>query len=100
VQTGNPPGWYPWGLGNRYWDGREWTGHFDQLPAVPEPAPVEQKRSLNPLFLVLTVLSAIPTAFSLLVFASGDGQSTIVGIGFLWCLMWSWVWWSMAKRYR
>lgn len=60
-----------------------------QLPA---------KKGLNPLFLVLAVLSAFPTAFVAVVFIAGS-QSALAGLATAWCGMWTWVWWAMAKRY-
>lgn len=58
----------------------------------------EKKRSPNPLFIVLAVLSAIPTAFFLLLTFSG--ADVVGGLGFLWSAMWTYVWWKMADRYR
>src|SRR4051812_6423684 len=36
-----PPGWYPnpSGAGRRYWDGSQWTEHYDQTPQ-PQPQPL------------------------------------------------------------
>ncbi|QJD50239.1 membrane protein [Mycobacterium phage Iwokeuplikedis] len=62
------------------------------------PAPEEQKKSPNPLFLVLAILSGLPTAFFLLVFVTGGGA--ISAAIFLWCALWTWVWAAMARRYR
>ena len=56
------------------------------------------KRGPNPLFTVLSVLSAIPTAFFLLAFISSNGQSTITGVLVIWCFMWTWVWWKLRSR--
>lgn len=61
-----------------------------QLPA--------RKKSPNPLFLTLSVLSAIPTAFFLL--GAAVGESGFLFFVSLWCGMWTWVWWAMADRYR
>jgi len=66
------------------------------ISSTPEE---EKKRSPNPLFLVLTVLSGIPTAFFGFIYAV-EGQSNIFGLLFLWSFMWTWVWWKMADRYR
>lgn len=68
------------------------------LAGAQQAAPVKNKR--NPLFFVLAVLSAIPTAFFLLAVIIGEGHSTLTGISFLWCFMWTWVWWKMSDRYR
>lgn len=57
-----------------------------------------QAKSRNPLFLVLAILSALPTLFFLLGFVSGPNVFFLGG--FLWSAMWTWVWWSMAGRYR
>ncbi|AIY32196.1 hypothetical protein PBI_HAMSLICE_31 [Mycobacterium phage HamSlice] len=68
---------------------------------VPYPYPVPSKRkpAPNPLFLTLSILSGLPTAFFLLLFVTG-GTSIFVMIGFLWSAMWTWVWALMANRYR
>ena len=74
-----PPGWYPdprGGLFKRYWDGTAWTESTvafdppstDSAPQplfAPQPLPVVQaeRKQLNAFFVVLTALSAIPTAF-------------------------------------
>lgn len=57
------------------------------------------RKSPNPLFLVLSILSGIPTAFFLLVFVS-EGPDGVIAALFLWSAMWTWVWWKMADRYR
>ena len=91
-----PPGWYPDPSGSgqqRYFDGNAW-GPF----APMAPAPVAEKvREPNPLFTVLAVLSAIPTAFFGLVYFAGS-QSTIAGLLLIWSFMWTWVWWKMRSR--
>lgn len=59
----------------------------------PPPAPVKQ---LNWFFVVLAGLSALPTAF--FGYAAWNGESVITICFFLWCAMWTAVWWSL--RYR
>lgn len=56
-------------------------------------------RGMNPLFLVLSALSAVPTAFFLLMFVTG-AQASFEAVLFLWCALWTWVWYKMADRYR
>ena len=96
VTTPMPPGWYPDPSGSgqqRYFDGNAW-GPFAPLA----PPPVAQKvREPNPLFTVLAVLSAIPTAFFGLVYLAGS-QSNIAGLLLIWSFMWTWVWWKMRSR--
>ena len=92
-----PAGWYPDPAGSgqqRYFDGNAWG------PCVPlAPPPVlERSRGPNPLFTVLAVLSAIPTAFFGYAFVLGDGHSWILGAVTLWCSMWTWVWWKLRTR--
>ncbi|QLF84604.1 hypothetical protein SEA_GAIL_40 [Mycobacterium phage Gail] len=60
--------------------------------------PSEKRRAPNPLFLVLAILSALPTAFFLLVFLMGPGILPLMILG--WCGMWTAVWALMANRYR
>lgn len=36
-----PPGWYPQGGVQRYWDGRVWTGHVAPLPQQPQTVVVQ-----------------------------------------------------------
>jgi hypothetical protein len=55
-------------------------------------------KTYNPLFLVLAVLSAIPAAICLFLYLSSN--ATVMGAGFLWSSLWTWVWWAMAKRYK
>ena len=58
-----PAGWYPHGPGQRYWDGRAWTGPVAPLPQQPVVyAPQARPRSVsgmstgeNILHLILTV---------------------------------------------
>ncbi|PRC48936.1 hypothetical protein C6A85_77300, partial [Mycobacterium sp. ITM-2017-0098] len=103
-------------------DGRQWTDHYaaqvdpSQLPppqgisptgttgassvrprqiARPERT-VTKKR--NPLFLVLAVLSAFPTAFFGLLYL--NSQSNFSGLLLIFSFIWTWVWWTMSDRYR
>lgn len=59
-----------------------------------------ETRSRNPLFLVLAVLSGMPTAFFVYAYIAGNGQSAFIGLLFLWSAMWTLVWWKMSDRYR
>jgi hypothetical protein len=59
----------------------------------------QTERSLNPLFFVLSILSGIPTAFFALVYLFA-GFNELIGVTFLWCGLWTWVWYKMADRYR
>jgi hypothetical protein len=61
--------------------------------------PEEVQRKRNPLFLVLAVLSAIPTAICGFLYIFGS-QADIVGLGLIWSFMWTWVWWALSDRYR
>jgi hypothetical protein len=90
-----PAGWYPdpGGQGNRYFDGNQW-GPFAPIATPPV---AEKVREPNPLFTVLAVLSAIPTAFFGLVYITGS-QSNIAGLLLIWSFMWTWVWWKMRSR--
>lgn len=106
MQPQVPPGWYPdpkGGLCKRYWDGAAWTESTVALdpPSVgstPRPLPVvhAERKELNAFFVVLACLSAIPTLFFLLVFF--NSQSPFSGLIFLWCSMWTYVWWSLRHR--
>ncbi|AZS08237.1 hypothetical protein PBI_IRONMAN_35 [Mycobacterium phage IronMan] len=62
----------------------------------PEAKP--KKPSPNPLFLVLAILSALPTAFFGLVFITSPSIIPLMITG--WCGMWTVVWAMMANRYR
>lgn len=62
------------------------------------PAEAPAKKGLNPLFLVLAALSALPAAFFALVYVTGSG-SGIAGFLTLWSALWTWVWYAMAKRH-
>lgn len=66
----------------------------------PQFIPAQQKKSLNPLFLVLAILSGVPTAFFLLAFITAGGADGIIAAATLWCGLWTWVWTEMARRYR
>jgi hypothetical protein len=107
-------GWYPDPLGGpqqRFFDGLQWTDHYAPHIATPQIAPpqatfgsipspfetTEKKR--NPLFFVLAVLSGIPTAFFVVAYFTNN-FSTLMGIGLIWCFMWTWVWWRLSDRYR
>jgi hypothetical protein len=59
----------------------------------------EANKKRNPLFFVLAVLSAIPTAFFGFIYVGGS-HSNVMGLWFIWCFMWTWVWWTMSGRYR
>ncbi|AEJ94571.1 hypothetical protein FGG52_gp32 [Mycobacterium phage Backyardigan] len=67
---------------------------------VPYPYPVPSKRkpAPNPLFLVLAILSAVPTAFFVLAFLLSPTMLWVLAAG--WCGMWTAVWGLMANRYR
>jgi hypothetical protein len=54
-------------------------------PMAPPPV-AEKARGPNPLFTVLAVLSAIPTAFFGLVYITGS-QSNIAGLLLIWSFM-------------
>lgn len=66
---------------------------------VQPDMPVE-KKSPNPLFLVLAVLSAVPTLFFGLAFLVGGLESFLLFLAAGWSAMWTFVWWKMADRYR
>ncbi|QFG10462.1 hypothetical protein KIV65_gp66 [Mycobacterium phage Anthony] len=68
---------------------------MDAIPPVAEKA-----KTRNPLFFVLAVLSALPTAFFFLGFITSGGQSGFLFFVTAWCGMWTWVWWAMSGRYR
>ena len=118
------PGWYPDPLGGpqqRFFDGMQWTNHYaphvaNSDLAPPQAAPYQalppqsastftppvvkpEERKRNPLFLVLAVLSGIPTAF-FGVFYLFNGQSNFSGLLLIWCFIWTWVWWALSDRYR
>ncbi|UJD21137.1 membrane protein [Mycobacterium phage SororFago] len=59
--------------------------------------PVQQKRSLNPLFLALAILSGFSTLISWCLFWT-LGPFFLLGI--VWCGLWTIVWMLMANRYR
>jgi hypothetical protein len=107
-------GWYPDPLGGpqqQFFDGTLWTDHYAPLIATNEIPPPQglhvsvpsltatPERKRNPLFLVLAVLSAIPSAFFVLAYFTSN-FSTLMGIGLIWCFMWTTVWWKLSDRYR
>ncbi|ALO79720.1 hypothetical protein SEA_LOCHMONSTER_32 [Mycobacterium phage LochMonster] len=67
---------------------------------VPPPVPFQPQRKAapNPLFLVLAILSSVPTAFFVLCFILSPSMLWVLGAG--WCGMWAAVWGLMANRYR
>ncbi|QHB38062.1 hypothetical protein KIY75_gp32 [Mycobacterium phage Noelle] len=64
----------------------------------PYPVPPKRKAAPNPLFLVLAILSALPTAFFGLAFLMSPTMLWVMATG--WCGMWTVVWAMMANRYR
>lgn len=81
------------------------AGPVCRQPTLSSPtkflSPLERtERKRNPLFLVLAVLSAIPTAFFLLVFVTGGADNDIAAFLTAWSAVWTWVWWKLSDRYR
>lgn len=108
MQPTTPPGWYPdpSDPGKRiYWDGTAWSG----LPSPTEAGKSNigkttavviadaPKPKLNAFFVVLAVLSGMPTAFFLLAFVTSEGNG-ILGFATAWCGMWTYVWYSLRHR--
>ncbi|MGB3483669.1 MAG: hypothetical protein WBB07_15835 [Mycobacterium sp.] len=90
TQSSPVPGWYPKGDGSfRYWDGTTWR----DAPPTPDTKP-----KLNAFFVMLAVLSALPTAFFGLGYVLSEAQSNIHGFLFLWSAAWTYVWWSLRHR--
>lgn len=86
------PGWYPDPSGapqQRWFDGSTWTAH--SAPLAPAP-------KLNAFFVMLTVISAVPTLFCLLAVIATNGNSVMWGLGCIWSAAWTYVWWSLRHR--
>jgi hypothetical protein len=70
----------------------------------------EPKRSPNPLFLALAVLSGILAALDLVALfvvvfvfklpSYGALAGLPLRLGLVWCGGWAYLWWRMADRYR
>ncbi|ATN88105.1 hypothetical protein SEA_CINDARADIX_31 [Mycobacterium phage Cindaradix] len=79
------------------------TGIGDLMMNVNVPPPVpfvppQRRAAPNPLFLVLAILSAIPTAFFVFALVAAPTMLWLLAAG--WCGMWTAVWGLMANRYR
>lgn len=63
---------------------------------MPPMQPVKKK--LNAFFVMLTVISALPTLFFGLAWVLGGGGTSLAGLAMLWSGAWTYVWWSLRHR--